>query len=42
MRLKLRLLEIQYENNKPSLFCDDNVLTRIAPTSAGINIRAAA
>ena len=40
--LKTSSLEIQYETNNPTLFCDDSVLTRTAPTSAGINIRNAA
>ena len=40
--LKTSSLEIQYETNNPTLFCDDRVLTRTAPTSAGINIRKAA
>ena len=42
MMVKISSLEIQYETNNPTLFCDDSVLTRTAPTSAGINIRTAA
>jgi hypothetical protein len=40
--LKKGSLEIQYETNNPTLFCDGSVLTRMAPRSAGINIRNAA
>jgi hypothetical protein len=36
------LLEIQYENKRPTLLWLGNVLTRIDPRKAGINIRAAA
>lgn len=40
--IKKPLLVIQYENNKPTLLCDGNVFTRIAPRSAGTNINAPA
>ena len=40
--IKKPLLVIQYENNKPTLLCDGNVFTKIAPRSAGTNINAPA
>ena len=36
------LLEIQYENNRPTLLCEGSLLTRMDPSNAGTNMSAAA
>ena len=36
------LLEIQYENKRPTLSCEGSLLTRIEPSKAGTNMSAAA
>lgn len=40
--MSIGLLEIQYENKRPTLSCEGSLLTRMEPSRAGTNMSAAA
>ena len=41
-KMNIGLLEIQYENKRPTLSCEGSLLTKMEPSRAGTNMSAAA